>query len=458
MSFDLTVFADLNTLTLTDYLFRFALALAVGAFIGTERERSNSSSKAPGVRTFALLSLTGAAAVLFGPIVLAVTVLAAVAVALSPFFQPRIKNDEPVGFGATTVATALLAPLLGALAVLTPALAAAAAVAIVVILTSKHRLHAFIEETVTPTEIADAVKFFVIALIILPLLPDKTIDPFETINPHKIGLLVVALTGISWIGYIAVRAFGARRGLPLAGLAGGLVSSTATTASMVRRARQTTLRRPAIAAALLSKVSSLATLAIVVAVVSMKVIPYLIAPVAVMIVVLLATARIYGRPRKPKAEELDGTPETTPEVAADPSSEAESTQDVDERLDIGRPFALKPALILAGIITFALFASKAAAQFLGPQAVLAVAALTGTADTQASAVASAALVNAGTITPAFAVLAIMAAIVTNTMLKIVLAYSAGGRTAGNIVLATLTPATLAMLATGGIVFLVAPHL
>lgn len=444
----LTSLPDLANLPLPDLMLRLALAVGIGVLIGGQRERASSDPSSPGVRTFTILALTGAISILFGAVALAATVLAATAVALSPSLRWRHKSEDRPGYGATTVAAALAATLLGALSCLNPALAAAAAVVLVIALASKDRLHTFIQDTITRTELNDALKFFVVAVIVLPLLPDTTFGPFAAINPHKIGLLVTALTGIGWLGYIAVRAFGASRGLPLAGLAGGLVSSTATTAAMARRARTTALRRPAIAAALLSKVSSLSTLLVLVGFISLPVLAKLSIPAAAMIITLLLTARVFAK---------------APELPADASKkdkrkakEAEIALAEDPGVELGRPFALKPALILAGIITVALFVSKLVVHYLGDQIVIVVSAVTGIADTQAAAVATADVAATHGMSTTFAMLAIVTALLTNTLFKIALARVGGGPKVARLVVKALAPATLVLLTTAAAVALLWP--
>ena len=98
------------------------------------------------------------------------------------------------------------------------------------LLWSKTRIHRFVRRILTEVEVEDAIKFFVVAFVILPLLPDQGVGPYGVLNPAKIWLLVVLLTGIGWVGYIGVRALGPQRGLLVTGLAGGFVSATATTA------------------------------------------------------------------------------------------------------------------------------------------------------------------------------------------------------------------------------------
>lgn len=404
---------------------RFALALALGVLVGSERERSTKDKTAPGVRTFTVLSMLGAAATIFGATVVAAAVLTAAVVVVSPLMKNRRKKDPRPGYGATTIAAAVVMPLIGALSVLIPGLAAAMGVGLVVTLASKERVHEFVRKTITPTELSDALKFFVIALIVLPLLPDQAFGPYNAINLHKIGFLVTALTGIGWLGYLAVRVFGASKGLPLAGLAGGFVSSTATTAAMARRATEPTLRRPAVAAALLSKISSLVTLAVLIAAIDIEVLKLVIIPMGAMVLVLLAAAWYFSKTSK--QDDREPVPHTL--------------------IDAGRPFALKPALILAGIITGALLASKAAASWFGEAAVAPVAALAGTVDTQAAGLAAAELAHQGLASPTIAMLGIVSALVTNTILKVILTYVTAGRKIGSLMFKGLVPATLAMAGT-----------
>jgi hypothetical protein len=87
-------------------------------------------------------------------------------------------------------------------------------------------------------DLVAAVKFLVLAVVVLPLLPDQDLGPFGALNPRKIGILVVIIAGISFVGYVAIRILGPQRGLGLTGLIGGLASSTAVTLSMSSRARK----------------------------------------------------------------------------------------------------------------------------------------------------------------------------------------------------------------------------
>ena len=210
----------------------YLVALAIGLMLGFEREHSHNRTLSAGSRSFALLSLLGAAAATFGPWAVITGLVGVGALMVLAYF--RTSEDDP---GTTTEIAAIVAYLLGALAYAKPALAVALAVVVVALLLSKNRIHRFARDIVTEVELEDAVKFFVVAFVVLPLLPDRALGPYGVLNPAKVWLLVVLLTGIGWVGYIAVRALGPQRGLLVTGLAGGFVSASATTASMGRLSR-----------------------------------------------------------------------------------------------------------------------------------------------------------------------------------------------------------------------------
>ena len=134
--------------------------------------------------------------------------------------------------GLTTEFAMLVAYLLGVLAMREIMLAAGLAVAVALLLSMKSRVHRFVQRVLTEQEPHDTLLFAVAAAIDLPLLPDHVIDPWQVLNLRKAWLLAVIVMGINAVGHVALRAFGARTGLLLAGLAGGFASSTATIASM----------------------------------------------------------------------------------------------------------------------------------------------------------------------------------------------------------------------------------
>ena len=181
------------------------------------------ASSPAGSRSFALLSLVGAVAASFGQGAVVVGLVGVGALMALAYF--RTSEEDP---GTTTEIAALVAYLLGALAYTRPAAAVALAVVVAGLLVSKTRIHRFAREIVSEIELEDAIKFFVVAFVILPLLPDQGLGPYGVLNPAKVWLLVVLLTGIGWIGYIGVRALAPN----------GACSSPAWLADSCRRVRR----------------------------------------------------------------------------------------------------------------------------------------------------------------------------------------------------------------------------
>ncbi|MBU3751310.1 MAG: MgtC/SapB family protein, partial [Mycobacterium sp.] len=182
----------------------YLVALAIGLLLGFERERSHERALPAGSRSLALLALLGAAAATFGSAAVIAGLAGVAALMVVAYF--RTSSEDP---GTTTEIAAVVAFLLGALAYSRPGVAVALAVVTVVLLISKSRIHRFARDVVTEIEMEDAIKFFVVAFVVLPLLPDQPMGPYGVLNPAKVWLLVVLLTGIGWVGYVGVRALGA---------------------------------------------------------------------------------------------------------------------------------------------------------------------------------------------------------------------------------------------------------
>ncbi len=377
----------------------FLVALAIGLLLGLERERSHNRRLPAGSRSFALLALLGAVAAAFGGWAVAVGLLGVGALVVLAYF--RTNEDDP---GTTTEIAALITYLLGALAYSRPALAVALAVVVVGLLLSKKRIHRFAREIISEVELEDAIKFFVVAFVILPLLPDRALGPYGVLNPEKVWLLVVLLTGIGWAGYIGVRALGPERGLLITGLAGGFVSATATTASMGRLSRAGAGLRAPLASALAASLATFVQLVVVIAYVDPQVLrrlwPAVLASAAVLVLIAAVVYRGAARTHDPA------------------------------QIPVGRPFALRPALILAAVLVFALLIGRWGADVLGPEGAVLAALAAGLADAHAGAIAVATLAAAGDIGVDTALVAIAAALGSNLLVKMGLAFAAGGRRFG----------------------------
>jgi uncharacterized membrane protein (DUF4010 family) len=405
-----------------DALRPFATALAIGLMLGFEREWSHRDvPHTAGSRTFAMLALAGALAAAFGPVVLAAGTVAAGAVVAATYLR-----TSAVDRGATTEAAALASFLLGALARDSPQLAVALGVVAAVLLLEKARLHHLARDVVTEVEVRDAAKFFLVAFVVLPLLPDRELGPYGVVNPARIWFLVVALTGLGWAGYVAVRALGARRGLLVAGFAGGFISASATTGTMGRAARVAGEARSAgaMGGALLASLATFVQLGAVLAVANRAALGRLWpALVAGGLVVAGEAAFLTRRGGAAWADQPDTGPQTT-----------------------GRPFALRPALLLAALLTTMLLVARWGADVAGPAGAVLAAAAAGLADVHAASVAVASLAAVGQLPLSTAVAASLAALATNTLTKTAVAFASGGRAFGLAFLLLMAPTAAAVAA------------
>src|SRR5512132_680674 len=275
----------------------FLVALAAGLLIGLEREQSRALDKKPsigGVRTFPLIALAGALSSLLAhtmgvwPILGALLVVGAF-LAVS-YFQEWGRETSP---GSTTQVAALITFLLGVLALLPGLplatgqrylLIAASAGVVMALLSFKAPLHQAVAR-ISEDDIYATAKFVILALVVLPFLPDRTFGPYNVLNPFEIGVLVVLIAGISFLGYIATRIVGERGGLVVTGILGGLVSSTAVTVSMATQARQAPkIAIPAAVAILVASATMFGRILTIVGIVDFKLLPTLAWPLGVMMI------------------------------------------------------------------------------------------------------------------------------------------------------------------------------
>jgi uncharacterized membrane protein (DUF4010 family) len=278
-----------------ELLIGLAVALGTGLLIGIEREQRKGEGPAhivAGVRTFALISLAGAVCTLLGTTLIAV---GAAFVGLAALLSYRGSRDTDPGL--TTEVAMFVAFLLGVLAMSERELAAGIGVAVALILALKSRLHAFTRQVLTPQELHDGLLLIASALIVLPLLPDRAVDPWQVFNPHKLWRLVVLVMAVNALGYIAQRALGTRLGLPLSGFASGFVSATATIGAMGARARaHPAQQRSCVAASMLANVATIIQLSLVLAALAPALLRTLALPLVAAGLVTVLFASFSGLP------------------------------------------------------------------------------------------------------------------------------------------------------------------
>ncbi len=221
---------------------RLALALAIGTLIGLERGWQGrdvpEGGRVAGIRTFALSGLFGGVSAALTDALGPVAVVVAFAAYAAAMIALRLRQRDNQGnVSATTTIAAFLTFALGVLAVLGSMQAAVASgVVATLLLGIKPQLHRFIAR-IERSELMAVLKLLVMSVVLLPVLPNEGFGPWHALNPYKLWWMVVLVSGISFVGYVAIKVAGARRGIVLAAVAGGIVSSTAVTASLSRQAR-----------------------------------------------------------------------------------------------------------------------------------------------------------------------------------------------------------------------------
>jgi uncharacterized membrane protein (DUF4010 family) len=245
---------------------RFVVALALGFLVGLERESIKVDRKLVfgGVRTHPIISMFGfGCAWLFqiGATFMLPTGLLAIALLTCIAYVAKIRSDH---FGSTSEISALLTFITGALALLVDVwIAMAIGVVNTMLLSEKAMLESYVER-LNKVEFLSTVKFLLVTIIVLPVLPNKEFTPFN-INPTKVWEIVIIVSTLGFVGYLLEKKFGAKLGLWMSGIFGGIVSSTAMTLSMGRMARKNPARGgSALQAALLaSSVMYLRVLALI---------------------------------------------------------------------------------------------------------------------------------------------------------------------------------------------------
>jgi len=374
------------------------VALGAGLLIGIERERrkgDGASRSAAGVRTFAMTSLLGVLAALAdSPVLLAAAAFGVVLLTAFAYF--KASSEDP---GLTTEVAVLATFVTGVLAATQPVLAAAAGVLIVVLLVSRGALHGFARKQLSEQELRDAVLLAAAALLVLPILPDHAIDPWNVVNPRLVWKLTVLIMLVDAAGYVAQRLVGARAGLPISGLLGGFVSSTAVVATMGKRAQSEPAVLPAaVAGAALSQVATVVQLALVLAVSDSVLLYTLRWPLLATGVAMVAYGLVMFRASKGKAE--------APPVA-------------------GRAFRLRTALLFAAAFcVVALLVAWLQSSF-GAAWALAGVVVGGFADAHSTAASVGSLASQGQMNRELAAIAVGLIVTTNTLSKLAFARAGG---------------------------------
>lgn len=392
-------------------------ALAIGLLIGLERgwrQRDEADgTRVSGFRTFGLIGLAGGMAAQL-PAVIGAVIAVAVAAGLAIGYAASLRRQASLS--VTTTIVGLITLGLGFMAGRGMAMEALAAAAVVMlILASRERLHMLLDG-MSEAEVESVARFAIVALLILPLLPDVGYGPYGALNPHRIWTVVVIVLGLSFAGYVAARRFGPERGLLVTAVTGALVSSTAVTASYARRLRLGDgAEGPLVAGIALASLVMFVRVQVITAVLA----PQASASLALALTPALGVSLVFALFALRHDGETGGT-----------------------EVKLGNPLDFGPALLLAGLVAVLSVGARWAQSAFGDQGIAVLLGITGFADVDAAVLTLAGL-PAGTIDGHTAGLVLAVPILANTLLKAVMALAIAGGGKGVRAAMPLFAATLA---------------
>lgn len=414
---------DPATDPLVEVILHLFVAFGLGALIGLEREQSESGGTFAGSRTFPLFALYGALVAVFFPTALALA-LGALVVPLTVAYAGKVWYEKDIGL--TTLIAALVTTVLGAITMHSDTGAVIAIIVggtITVLLSVKEPIHEFADQ-IEETERRAMVKFVLVVLVVLPALPDRSLDVLYGLNPRFIWLMVVFVTGLGFVAYLFGQFLGPEQSIAITGVIGGFVSSTATTVSMAEKTTQNeTLYHICAFAVVTASIVMFPRALIEVAVVNPDLLPSVALPLGVMTVVgVIAAGILYWQ--------------TASEQTVEPGK-------------MKNPFRLQPALVFGAIFAVVLLVSEYANEWLGTSGVYATAFLSGLADVDAMTITLSTLAAEGKVSTQVATTGIVIAAIANTFLKAALAWLLGTDQLGKLVTVVLS-----VVVVSGLVFLV----
>jgi uncharacterized membrane protein (DUF4010 family) len=397
------------------------VAALLGFLIGLERERKRETQGSifAGIRTFPLIAVFGAVVgqitLLQGNLVLFAGFLAmTVLVALAYW---RESSGEKVG-GTTEIAV-LVAFGLGVMTTIDSMVAALAGAVIVTTILSMRKELRRLSTAVTREDLFAVVQFAAVTLVVLPLIPNETFGPWGVWNPRTIWLEVVLISGISFVGYVAIKAVGARKGIWLSGVLGGLASSTAVMLTFSRRSRLNVPLSSVFAfGALLASAASVPRLLLIIGLVQPDMVIPTLLPLVVLMLLTIAGAFLALR------------------------NQAE--RNVDD-IKVSNPFELRTALEFGLLFALILLITRAAQEYLGTSGIYLASVLGGLTRPEAIALSLGKQASEG-LDVVVAVRGISLAVAVNSVFKGILGVWLGSRSFGRTTVIVLAVAGAAAIA------------
>ena len=399
-------------LTQSDFLIRMLIATGIGFVLGLEREFSQYSKKEEifaGVRTFTLVALTGFLTALLSFVfyqwIFMAGLFSVVCMVAVSYWISAQKGD----IGGTTEFATIITFLLGGLTLLGHINASLALTVVVVVLLSlKIKLQSIIGQ-ITQKELYAFVRFVVIALLILPFLPDKDFGPFNVVNPREIGWIIVLTSGIGFVGYILMKFLGTDRGILLTGIFGGMVSSTVVTWTFSKKSKETPMLSENYAIAIFAAATVMVVRVLIwVLLFNKPMLKGLGIPFAIVFVAALGTTLFFYKRQRTKERFTDSLP-------------------------LGNPLIIKDAVFFGILYTGILILVSYASNEYGAKGIYLSSAISSLTDIDAIAI-SVSKLGGATIDFLTAQNAILLATLSNTVVKIGIALWTGSKSLKKYVL------------------------
>jgi len=375
-----------------------AEALLIGLLVGVEREADQNERRA-GLRDFITVALAGGVCGLLGAAWLTGTALLALTALIVVF---RIQTPQRTGI--TTELAAVATFLLCVLAT-TPGLpwgaplGIAVAVIFTLVLETRKILRKFFLQMITEQEFHDTLRFLAVVFVILPILPDVNVGPYGFFNPHRVWVFVILICSMSWLGYFLQKFLGAGQGLRIAGLVGGLASTTASTTALAKECAADPEHPQAyVQAALLSNTVQGPRILVLLMIASPALAMYCLPALAAMTLTGVACAFLLGRGH-------------------------EENKDASAQMALSNPLRLTPALQFGALFAAIRFFAAFGVTELGSSGVYLTSAVGGSVDADSVVFSMSGLIRENKLGEWPAAMGVIIAIAANFVLKAILAWS-----------------------------------
>jgi uncharacterized membrane protein (DUF4010 family) len=385
---------------LSQLFWRLGICILIGVLVGAEREHSKKEGRIfAGIRTFPLISMMGFLSAMIStftsPLVFVVSTLAFVLLVIAAYIMFALEGRR----GVTTDMAGILVFLLGALVYWHfIVFSVAVAVVITALLSLQPQLNQ-ITKKIVEEDIYAILKFATITIIILPILPDKTFDPLNVLNPRQIWYMVILIAGISFTGYVLIKFTRADRAIPLTGLLGGIVSSTAVSLTFSQKSKESLgLERHYATAIILASTVMLPRTLLESFVISQSLFFTLLLPISILLIAGILTSLFLWR--RSLQQQASGS------------------------VEVSNPFKLMTAIKFGLIFAVILFISKASQTYLGTNGIYYACILGGLTDVSAVTLSMANLTQSSVPTNV-ASTGIIMAILANTVMKFGICFFIG---------------------------------